>query len=275
MKLTETNTGFEMTHQFWYHGRWLSGDPAMGDYIPGAPINDEAKKRNSNLPGMGGVFNVVNLHTFHYAGNNPLKYTDPDGNKIIEYQAVFNMSDRDVLLGNSRKETIASDGCYITTFANIGFNLYSGGYEGRNYGSSRKMTALGINSLKGIFKSDIIKRGGYLNDSAMNTIFGEGRWDYFTKGGQKDKGGLLARLKELDASGTNYMIAAIFDLSSATDDVTNHMVGITGLPGENGIFDPSMIVPTSNGDRVRLEDVNQSTAYNIDNLKMFYVILVD
>jgi hypothetical protein len=28
---------------------------------------------------MGGVFNVVNLHTYHYAGNNPVKYVDPDG----------------------------------------------------------------------------------------------------------------------------------------------------------------------------------------------------
>jgi hypothetical protein len=51
----------------------------VGDYIPGAPINDDVKKRNQNLPGGGGIFNLVNLHTFHYAGNNPLKYTDPDG----------------------------------------------------------------------------------------------------------------------------------------------------------------------------------------------------
>jgi hypothetical protein len=28
---------------------------------------------------MGGVFNVVNLHTYHYAGNNPVKLSDPDG----------------------------------------------------------------------------------------------------------------------------------------------------------------------------------------------------
>ncbi len=32
---------------------------------------------------MGGVFNTVNLHMYHYAGNNPVKYTDPDGRAII------------------------------------------------------------------------------------------------------------------------------------------------------------------------------------------------
>jgi len=63
--------------------RWLSGDPALGDYVPSAPVDDEAKKRNQSLPGMGGVFNFVNLHTYHYAGNNPVKYVDPDGNDFI------------------------------------------------------------------------------------------------------------------------------------------------------------------------------------------------
>jgi RHS repeat-associated protein len=34
---------------------WISADPAMGDYVPRAPIDDEAKRHNENLPGMGGV----------------------------------------------------------------------------------------------------------------------------------------------------------------------------------------------------------------------------
>ena len=61
--------------------RWLSVDPAMyqGDYIPSAPVNEEARKRNGNLPGQGGIFNIVNMHVYHYAGNNPVKYVDPDG----------------------------------------------------------------------------------------------------------------------------------------------------------------------------------------------------
>jgi hypothetical protein len=54
----------------------------MGEYIPAAPVNDEVRKRNQNLPGMGGIFNYVNLHVYHYAGNNPVKYTDPDGEKF-------------------------------------------------------------------------------------------------------------------------------------------------------------------------------------------------
>ena len=28
---------------------------------------------------MGGVYNIVNMHLYHYVGNNPIKYEDPDG----------------------------------------------------------------------------------------------------------------------------------------------------------------------------------------------------
>ena len=56
-------------------------------------LGKEARNHNENLPGMGGVFNAINLHLYHYAGigqrsdselqaNNPVKYTDPDGRDI-------------------------------------------------------------------------------------------------------------------------------------------------------------------------------------------------
>ena len=92
-KLPFRFTGKEMDEEtgLYYYGaryldpkysRWLSGDPALSDYIPKAPIDDEAKKHNEKLPGMGGVYNTVNLHLYHYAGNNPVKYEDPDGRAL-------------------------------------------------------------------------------------------------------------------------------------------------------------------------------------------------
>jgi hypothetical protein len=34
---------------------------------------------SKKLPGIGGVFNAVNLDVYHYAGQNPVKLVDPDG----------------------------------------------------------------------------------------------------------------------------------------------------------------------------------------------------
>ena len=61
------------------YSRWLGADPSLNDYILVAPIDNGAKKHNSNLHGQGGIFNLVNLQLYHYAGNNPIKYVDTDG----------------------------------------------------------------------------------------------------------------------------------------------------------------------------------------------------
>ena len=129
-KLPFRFTGKEMDEEtgLYYYGaryldpkysRWLSGDPALGDYIPKAPIDDEAKKHNEKLPGMGGVFNVVNLHLYHYAGNNPIKYEDPDGRE----SGLLTDSDSVPFAGHSAHyvEVYNSDG------SSRGFNLYEVG----------------------------------------------------------------------------------------------------------------------------------------------------
>ena len=58
------------------YSRWLSTDPAVGEYLPTVVAD------NSNLPGMGGVFNIINGNLYHYGENNPVKYVDPDGRAV-------------------------------------------------------------------------------------------------------------------------------------------------------------------------------------------------
>ncbi len=71
---------------------WKSADPALAEYIPIASTNDEWSKKNSNLPGMGGLFNPTNFHLYHYAGNNPIRYTDPDG-RYSNSKIVYNKTE--------------------------------------------------------------------------------------------------------------------------------------------------------------------------------------
>ena len=53
------------------YSRWLSGYPALGDYI------------SKDYDGVsGGIYNTTNLNVYHYGGNNPITYTDPDGREI-------------------------------------------------------------------------------------------------------------------------------------------------------------------------------------------------
>ena len=53
------------------YSHWLSPDPAMGKYISGSTAG-------------GGIYNEMNMQVYHYAGNNPVRYTDPDG-KTVDY----------------------------------------------------------------------------------------------------------------------------------------------------------------------------------------------
>ena len=111
-KLPFRFTGKEMDEEtgLYYYGaryldpkysRWLSGDPALGDYVPAAGTDP------SKLAGMGGVYNTVNLHLYHYAGNNPVKYSDPTGMWLDNGDGTYTAEKGDTLwdlYGNDWKE---------------------------------------------------------------------------------------------------------------------------------------------------------------------------
>ena len=138
------------------YSRWMSTDPAVSDYIPMAPTDDEARKHNQQLPGMGGVFNVVNFQLYHYAGNNPVKYTDPDG-KITKHEDL-NGTDRikaelkDIVQGSFKYGVFASGSITLWGVIDAGAELNLGRVElsGSINNDVKTKEAIGINLELGV-----------------------------------------------------------------------------------------------------------------------------
>jgi hypothetical protein len=79
----------------------LSVDPplASGAYLPNPLDFDtdhdylwyDKNLKTDKLPGKGGVYNSININGYHYAGDNPTKYVDPDGNALAEALSAFSL----------------------------------------------------------------------------------------------------------------------------------------------------------------------------------------
>ncbi|HEX6287738.1 MAG TPA: SpvB/TcaC N-terminal domain-containing protein [Herpetosiphonaceae bacterium] len=58
---------------------WQSTDPILEKYLPSRKDAAQSDEDTSKLPGMGGVYNSLNLGLYSYSHQNPVKFTDPDG----------------------------------------------------------------------------------------------------------------------------------------------------------------------------------------------------
>ena len=175
----------------------------------------------------------------------------------------------DINLGNSSSVKISTAGCYITTFANVfSSSIY---YNVPLDNASKYDSTKKINNDKSLFIKDGAALAGRTN--SMNSLFGEGKWDYWTKDKQGIDG-LYEKLKEYKNSDKACFIVGIFDLSSDTAVATNHMVGISELPDTNGYF-TNGLTASSNGDYNRLINIRDESAYNINNLKEIRVIFLE
>ena len=70
------------------YSRWLSTDPALTSYV----------ERNYEGPSSG-IYNSVNLNLYHYGGNNPIKYVDPDGREEIPHEVQKIMEEKAPVAG--------------------------------------------------------------------------------------------------------------------------------------------------------------------------------
>ena len=120
------------------YSRWMSADLAVGEYIP------QAGSDNGKLPN-GGMYNYTNLSLYHYSNNDPIKYTDPDGNVAV-LGAVIVWGFNAALFGYSMVASRNDEAGFAARHPFIAMQLGGRPKDGGRYGINSTASNFAINS---------------------------------------------------------------------------------------------------------------------------------
>jgi len=240
----------------------MGADPAVGEYLPVAPVSDEARKHNERLPGMGGVFNYANLVVYHYGGNNPLKYVDPDGRDILSVNSVPYKDDArpNTLLGFGQV-SVQGYGCVLATYVRMANRLSSSPVSLEQANEVAKSMNLYEGSTRNLLTQDSGAR--LISELSGRRV----EFAFSVSGSLTD---MQLGLHIADASGIDYLVAARI---GRTDDPkfghSLNIVDVLSLPAILSGQDQSVLDTTGTVRRSFLQEDNNEYFKRFDFFRVY------
>jgi murein DD-endopeptidase MepM/ murein hydrolase activator NlpD len=194
---------------------------------------------NGNQTGMGGVFNTVNLHVYHYAGNNPVKYIDPDGRTLNDDGTVTYDSKEHNTLDKMAKAA--------------GWDDWKEALQGNNKGAifRRGTQEVTTDEMKSWYDNDGNWNGkGDLTNITMSNKKPEFRWP--TSGRISD----TYRYRNNPVTGAREFHNAIDIANRENTDIHTAAFGIIDEVGYSGVFGNYVWIRHGSGIRTRYSHLN-------------------